>query len=86
MGEKFMSDYFRLDRIKPGERAIVRELRAEGGMRRRLMDIGLTANTGIECVGKSPMGDPAAYLIRGAVIALRSRDCADIMVEYSRGG
>ena len=85
MGEEFMSDYFRLDRIKPGERAVVRELKAEGGMRRRLMDIGLTANTGIECVGTSPMGDPAAYLIRGAVIALRSRDCADIMVEYSRG-
>lgn len=45
------------------------------------MDIGLIENTVIECVGKSPLGDPAAYLIRGAVIAIREKDCFDILVE-----
>ena len=35
----------------------------------------------VECIGISPMGDPAAYLIRGAVIALRSEDAAGIFVD-----
>ena len=43
-------------------------------MRRRLQDIGLISGTRVECVGVSPLGDPAAYLIRGAVIALRRED------------
>lgn len=30
---------------------------------------------------KSPAGDPVAYLIRGAVIAIRSEDSSQIVVE-----
>jgi Fe2+ transport system protein FeoA len=31
-------------------------------------------------VGRSPWGDPSAYRIRGAVIAIRRADAADILV------
>lgn len=72
---------FRLNQLKPGERATVTEIETETSLRRRLMDIGLVENTSVECIGKSPMGDPAAYLIRGAVIAIRSCDCAGIHIE-----
>ena len=67
--------------ISPGEKAYVKELRAGGSMRRRLLDIGLVENTEVECLGRSPSGDPSAYLIRGAVIAIRSVDCATIIVS-----
>ena len=30
------------------------------------------------CTAVSPAGDPAAYLIRGAVIALRGRDAGGV--------
>ena len=66
--------------IKPGQRARVAQLNAKGSMRRRLLDIGLVNGTLVECLGESPGGDPRAYLIRGAVIAIRSRDCRDILV------
>ena len=69
-----------LNDIKPGEKAIVRELRAEGSMRRLLLDSGLIENTEVECLGHSPGGDPSAFLIRAAVIAIRSEDCADILI------
>jgi len=69
-----------LNKIKPGERAYVKKLHATGSMRRRLLDIGLIENTEIECLGHSPGGDPSAFLIRGAVIAIRSEDCADILI------
>ena len=70
-----------LNSIPGGSSATVRRIDVSGGMRRRLMDIGLTPETHIECVGQSPGGDPRAYLIRGAVIAIRNRDCGEIWVS-----
>ncbi len=67
-----------LDSLAPGESAVVLGLTAEGSMRRRFLDIGLIEGTTVECLGKSPGGDPSAYLIRGAVIAIRSVDCRGI--------
>ena len=66
--------------IEPGESAYVLALKARGGMRRRLLDLGLIGGTRVTCLGKSPLGDPRAFLIRGAVIALRGEDCADILI------
>lgn len=75
-----MSKKSTLKEIKPGQCAVVSELRSTGCMRRRLLDIGLIKNTKVECLGRSPGGDPSAYLIRGAVIAIRSEDCDNILV------
>ncbi len=68
--------------INVGQRAQVISLTAEGSIRRRFLDIGLVPGTGIECVGKSPCGDPSAYLIRDAVIAIRREDAAHILVQW----
>ena len=47
-------------------------------MRRRLLDLGLIPGTRVTCQGRSPAGDPAAYLVRGTVVALRARDAAAV--------
>lgn len=70
-----------LNHLKPGEKATVQALLTSGSMRRRFLDIGLIENTPIECLGRSPGGDPSAYLIRGAVIAIRSEDSEDILLR-----
>ena len=69
-----------LSDIGPGECAQVCRIDAESGIRRRLLDIGMIEKTNVRCVGRSPAGDPAAYLIRGAVIAIRKADCRGITV------
>lgn len=69
-----------LSLLKTGQTGRVKEILPCGDMRRRLLDIGLIPNTVVECVGKSPAGDPKAYLIRGAVIAIRSEDCRNILL------
>lgn len=69
-----------LSSLQCGQSAVVRAIETQGAMRRRLQDIGLISGTRVECVGVSPLGDPAAYLIRGAVIALRQADAAQIEV------
>ena len=76
-----MSQNCSLNELNPGETAVVKELKTRGSIRRRLLDSGLVKDTKIECVGKSPAGDPAAFLIRGAVIAIRSEDMKDIVVR-----
>ena len=75
-----MNPSLSLSDIKPGERARVRTLLITGAMRRRLLDLGLTFDTPVECLGVSPLGDPAAYRIRVAVIAIRMYDSRQILV------
>ena len=70
-----------LNDITPGQTAVIKELNINGSMRRRLLDIGLIDGTKIECIGKSVLGDPSAFLIRGAVIAIRSEDCKNILIR-----
>lgn len=70
-----------LNDITPGQTATVKKLNLNGSMRRRLLDIGLVDGTSVECVGKSVLGDPSAFLIRGAVIAIRSEDCKNILIR-----
>ncbi len=72
-----------LNELKVGERAVVKELETRGAMRRRLLDIGLCRGAAVECVGRSPMGDPSAYLICGAVIAIRGTDSRGVIVRGS---
>lgn len=70
-----------LNSLRPGETATVASLQTTGSLRRRLLDIGLVENTRVRCLGRSPAGDPSAYLIRGAVIAIRSEDGAGILLK-----
>lgn len=66
--------------LRPGESGTVAEISAESGMRRRFMDIGCIAGATIKKLSAGPFGDPCAYLICGAVIAIRERDAAQIVV------
>ena len=34
----------------------------------------------VACVGRSPLGDPGAYRIREAVIAIRDRDARGVLL------
>ena len=63
-----------------GETVRVVSLLAEGRMRRRLADLGLIPGAEVTCLGRSPLGDPSAYLIRGAVSAIRRRDAMEVSV------
>lgn len=70
-----------LTSLNINEHAKVISLLSDDAMRRRLQDIGIIEGTDIECVLKSPGGDPVAYQIRGAVIALRNEDSANIIIS-----
>jgi ferrous iron transport protein A len=48
-----------------------------------MLDLGIINGTEIEPLYKSPAGNPVAYLIRGAVIALRNDVSDGILVSLS---
>ena len=76
-----MNEPHYLSDLAPGQRGTVRALGATGAMRRRMLEIGLAPGTEVECLGRSPAGDPSAYLIRGAVIAIRASDGRDVLLR-----
>lgn len=67
-----------LSELKIDEEGIVADSR---GLNRRLKALGIVRGAKIKCVLKSPLGDPKAYKICGAVIALREDDASRVMVE-----
>jgi ferrous iron transport protein A len=75
------NNYFPLHLIPCGKLAQVKELLAAGNSRRRMLDLGVITGTVIQALRRSPSGDPTAYEIRGAVIALRSEEASQILVE-----
>lgn len=70
-----------LNYLPLGRKGRVKSLTSIGMTRRRMLDLGIICETEIEALQKSPSGDPVAYYIRGAVIALRSEEASKILVE-----
>ena len=71
----------RMNELDPGEKGIIGDIYTKGNMRRRFLDLGIVEGTSVECVGRSPGGDPSAYMIRGVVYAIRADDCSDIYLK-----
>jgi DtxR family Mn-dependent transcriptional regulator len=78
--EEFIGDT--LIDLRPGQKGQVIRIgpQIRGVERRRLMDLGVLPGTIIENEMNSPMGDPTAYQIRGAVIALRASQAGKIQI------
>lgn len=81
MGDVMIDKIVPLNSVKIGESVKVKNLNSVGDIRRRMLDLGIVNNTKIKPVLKSPSGDPVAYEIRGAIIALRKEDADLIMVS-----
>ncbi|WP_243413757.1 FeoA family protein [Pseudoflavonifractor phocaeensis] len=62
------------------------QINAPPAMARRLMELGLIPGTRVCRTAESPAGDPSAYLIRGAVVALRRQDAGGILLYPEEGG
>lgn len=69
-----------LDELQQGQTALVKALHITGPNRRRLMDLGILPGTRINIEMRSPLGDPTAYRVRGAVIALRKVQAREIEI------
>jgi DtxR family transcriptional regulator, Mn-dependent transcriptional regulator len=69
--------------LAPGAMGVVRGLSplCRGAQRRRLLDLGVVPGTAITAVLRSAGGDPVAYDVRGALIALRRQQAVWVELE-----
>jgi DtxR family Mn-dependent transcriptional regulator len=76
----------RLNSLEIGETAQVVALsrKCRGAERRRFMDLGILPGTKVVAEMRSPSGDPTAYIIRDALIALRSEQASLIQVKIMK--
>lgn len=70
----------RLCDLKPTQSATVKEV-LPCALRQRFCDIGIIPGTTIKCLFNAPASDPKAYLVRGAVIAIRNCDASNITIS-----
>ena len=72
-----------LNELQIGRKSKIIEVRGEGALRRRLLDMGLTPHTEVMVRKVAPMGDPIEIHLRGYELTIRIDDAKNIGVEGS---
>lgn len=70
-----------LANLKPGQSGVVRELTAEGAVKQRFLDMGITRGVSIIMERRAPFGDPLAVRLRGYSLSLRRDEALKICLE-----
>lgn len=68
--------------LAPGMEGRILGFREGCRLRLRLLDLGFVPGTLVKCTGRSPLGDPCAYLVRRTVIALRKADASQVNIAW----
>lgn len=77
--EKFLNEF------RPAERGVVKKIQAEGKIRRRLFDMGVTPGAEITMRKAAPLGDPIEVTLRGYELSLRKSEAGAILMEVKNG-
>ncbi|MFW5635091.1 MAG: FeoA family protein [Thermodesulfobacteriota bacterium] len=63
------------------QKGIIKSVKAEGELGRRIRDMGLVPNTEVMVLGRAPLKDPVALRLRDFTLSLRNNEADFIMVE-----
>ncbi|MDR0622338.1 MAG: ferrous iron transport protein A [Deltaproteobacteria bacterium] len=72
-----------LRRLKKGQKAIIKNITADGEMGRRIRDMGLVPGIQVQCMGRAPLQDPVALRLLGFTLTLRNNEADYIGVQAS---
>jgi len=70
-----------LSDLSVGQTGVIRSVGATSMARNRLLDLGFLPGTTVTVVRRAPLGDPTAYRVRGAILALRHEDASLVAAE-----
>jgi len=73
--EKLLKD------LSKGEKGVVKRITAEGKIKRRLFDMGITPGAEVAFRKVAPMGDPVEFTLRGYELSLRKSEAEAVTVE-----
>jgi Fe2+ transport system protein FeoA len=72
-----------LSQLKVGQTGTVEEVRDQGFLSQRLLEMGIIRGTTIEVIRFAPMGDPIDIKIRGYHLSLRREEAEGIILSVS---
>ncbi len=70
-----------LDTFEIGETGIVKNVVADGRIKRRIFDMGITNGAEVFLRKKAPLGDPIEVTVRGYELTLRKSEAACVTME-----
>lgn len=73
-----------LNEFKIGECGKVKKISAEGKIKRRLFDMGVTPGAEIVMKKVAPLGDPLEVTLRGYELTLRKSEAQCILAEVEK--
>lgn len=71
----------KMSELKPGDRATITAVDANGEIAQRLVDMGLIKGTQFKVLRKAPLGDPLEIKMGGFLLALRLTEAECVTVE-----
>ena len=71
--------------LKNGEKAKIIKIGRIGELKKRLVDMGVTAGEIIKLERNAPLGDPQEYIVKATGVAIRKEDAKNIEVEKIEG-
>lgn len=71
----------KLSELVSGEKGGVVRIVADGKIRRRLFDMGVTPGAGIVMRKRAPLGDPLEVTVRGYELTLRKSEADCVVVD-----
>ena len=73
-----------LDRFEIGDVGTVKRVSAEGQIKRRLFDMGITPGAEVMMRKRAPLGDPIELTVRGYELTLRKTEAACVLMEVTK--
>ena len=71
-----------LDQFSIGETGRVKRVVADGKIKRRLFDMGITPGAIVYMRKKAPLGDPIEITLRGYELTLRKNEAVCVVTEF----
>ena len=70
-----------LDQVKVGEKAVVKAVRGDASLKKRMLVMGLVPGTELVVEKVAPLGDPLDFKLRGFHLSLRKEEARNVEVE-----
>ena len=70
-----------LSDLQPGQEATVLQVKAQGPIRRRLLEMGFIRGAHLKVEKLAPLGDPMELIIKGYHLSLRREEGSCILVS-----
>jgi Fe2+ transport system protein FeoA len=76
----------KLSEFHYNDEGIIKIVKGEGRVRRRLFDMGVTPGAMVMLRKKAPLGDPLEFTLRGYELTLRKAEADLVMCEVTKEG